>query len=39
MRHSRSSEPGTTWDRLVPVTLGVMVLLEGLILLASLICL
>ncbi len=35
MRHLRSSEPGTTLDRVVPFTLGVMVPLEGLILLAS----
>lgn len=35
MRHLRSSEPGTTLDRVVPFTLGVMVPLEGLILLES----
>lgn len=35
MRHLRSSEPGTTLDRVLPFTLGVMVPLECLILLAS----
>lgn len=37
MRHIRSSEPGTTLDRVVPFMLCVLVLLECLILLASLI--